>query len=167
MLIPIVSIVGKSNSGKTTLVEKLIAQLTARGYRVGTVKHNLHGFEIDHAGKDSWRHKKAGARLTVICCPSKIALIEDADHDYSLAEIRAKYVHDVDLILSEGYKDTVFPRIEVFRAELKREVLSQPDDNLLALAADSKLDIGVPCYDLNDAPGLADLIESTFLKDHS
>jgi len=167
MTIPIVSIVGKSNTGKTTLVEKLILQLTGRGYRVAAIKHNLHGFEIDHEGKDSWRHKKAGACLTVICSPQKVALIEDAQKDYSLAEIRTKYIHDVDLILSEGYKDTVFPRIEVFRSELNRELLSKKDNNLMAVAADIKLDVGVPCFDVNDARGIADLIENTFFKDHS
>ena len=88
---PIISIVGKSNSGKTTLIENLIPELTKRGYRVATIKHNVHGFDIDHEGKDSWRHKKAGAFATVIACPTRIALIEDIDHDQTLDEIRDKY----------------------------------------------------------------------------
>ena len=70
-MIPIVSIVGRSNTGKTTLIEKLIPELRRRGYRVATIKHNIHGFDIDHEGKDSWRHKKAGARLTVIASPQQ------------------------------------------------------------------------------------------------
>jgi molybdopterin-guanine dinucleotide biosynthesis protein MobB len=164
MATPIISIVGKSNSGKTTLVEKLIPELVKRGYRVATIKHNKHGFDIDHEGKDSWRHKKAGACATVIACPTRIALIEDIDRDHSLDEIRDKYINDANVILAEGYKGNPFPKIEVFRSELKRELLCGKEDNLLALAADVKLDVGVPCFDINDASGLADLIENKFLK---
>jgi molybdopterin-guanine dinucleotide biosynthesis protein B len=164
MTIPIISIVGKSNSGKTTLVEKLIPELVKRGYRVATIKHNKHGFDIDHEGKDSWRHKQAGACTTVIACPTRVALIEDIDRDYSLGEIRDKYIKDADVILAEGYKGNPFPKIEVFRSELKRELLCGKEDNLLALASDVKLDIGVPCLDINDVKGIADLIERKFLK---
>ena len=109
-MIPIVSIVGKSNSGKTTLIEKLIAELTRRGFRVATIKHNRHGFEIDHEGKDSWRHKRAGAVATVVASPGRIALIEDAPKDYDLAEIRDRYIRDADIILAEGYKIIPTPR---------------------------------------------------------
>jgi molybdopterin-guanine dinucleotide biosynthesis protein B len=164
MTIPIISIVGKSNSGKTTLVEKLIPELVKRGYRVATIKHNKHGFDIDHEGKDSWRHKQAGACATVIACPSKVALIEDIDRDYSLGEIRDNYIKDADIILAEGYKGNPFPKIEVCRVELKRELLCGKEDNLLALASDVKLDIGVPCLDINDIKSIADLIERKFLK---
>ena len=160
----IISIVGKSNSGKTTLVEKLIPELIKRGYRVATIKHNKHGFDIDHEGKDSWRHKKAGASTTVIACPMRVALIEDIDRDYSLGEIRDKYIKDADVILAEGYKGNPFPKIEVFRSELKRELLCGKEDNLLALASDKKLDVGVPCFDINDIKSVADLIEDKFLK---
>jgi molybdopterin-guanine dinucleotide biosynthesis protein MobB len=164
MATPIISIVGKSNSGKTTLVEKLIPELVKRGYRVATIKHNKHGFDIDHEGKDSWRHKKAGACATVIACPTRIALIEDIESDQTLDEIRDKYIKEADVILAEGYKGNPFPKIEVFRSELKRELLCGKEDNLLAIAADIKLDAGVPCFDINDASGLADLIENKFLK---
>jgi len=164
MTIPLVSIVGKSNSGKTTLVEKLIPELIKRGYRVATIKHNKHGFDIDHEDKDSWRHKKAGACTTVIACPTRIALIEDIDRDHSLGEIRDKYIKDADIILAEGYKGNPFPKIEVFRSELKRELLCGKDDNLLAIAADVKLDAGVSCFDINDIKSIADLIEAKFLK---
>jgi molybdopterin-guanine dinucleotide biosynthesis protein MobB len=164
MTIPIISIVGKSNSGKTTLVEKLIPELVQRGYRVATIKHNKHGFDIDHEGKDSWRHKKAGACATVIACPTRMALIEDIDRDYSLGEIRDKYIKDADVILAEGYKGNPFPKIEVFRSELKRELLCGKEDNLLAIASDLNLDIGVPCLDINDVKGIADLIVKNLLK---
>ncbi len=161
---PIISIVGKSNSGKTTLVEKLIPELVKRGYRVATIKHNKHGFDIDHEGKDSWRHKKAGACATVIACPSRIALIEDINRDYSLGEIRDKYIKDADVILAEGFKGNPFPKIEVFRAELKRELLCNKEDNLLAIASDTKLDVGVLCFDINDIRSITDLIENKCLK---
>ncbi len=164
MTIPIISIVGKSNSGKTTLVEKLIPELIKRGYRVATIKHNKHGFDIDHEGKDSWRHKQAGACTTVIACPTRVALIEDISHDYALDEIRDKYIKDVDIILAEGYKGNPFPKIEVFRSELKRELLCGKEDNLLAIAADVKINVGVPCFDINDIKSVADLIENKFLK---
>jgi molybdopterin-guanine dinucleotide biosynthesis protein B len=161
---PIISIVGKSNSGKTTLVEKLIPELIKRGYRVATIKHNKHGFDIDHEGKDSWRHKQAGACTTVIACPTRVALIEDIDRDYSLGEIRDKYIKDANVILAEGYKGNPFPKIEVFRSELKRELLCGKEDNLLAIASDVKIDIDVPCFDINDIKSIADLIEDKFLK---
>jgi molybdopterin-guanine dinucleotide biosynthesis protein B len=164
MTIPIVSIVGKSSAGKTTLLEKLIPELIKRGYRVATVKHDVHGFEIDHEGKDSWRHKKAGAHTTIISSPGRIALIENADHDHTLDEIRDSYVKNADIILAEGYKGNPFPKIEVFRSELKRTLLCKKEDNLLAVAANIKLDIGVPCFDINDSQSLVDLIENKFLK---
>jgi molybdopterin-guanine dinucleotide biosynthesis protein B len=164
MITPIVSIVGKSNSGKTTLVEKLIPELVKRGYRVATIKHNVHGFDIDHEGKDSWRHKNAGASTVVISSAHRVALIEDLDHDNSLTEIRDKYIKGADIILSEGYKGNPFPKIEVFRAELKRDLLCSKEDNLLAIASDIYLDTGVPYFDINDTQGLVDLIENQFLK---
>lgn len=163
-MIPILSIVGTSNSGKTTLIEKLVAALVARGYRVATVKHDIHGFQIDHEGKDSWRHKRAGAHTVVISSPKKLALIRDMDHDADLEELRNQYIRDVDLIISEGYKKNPHPKIEVFRKELNRELLCTPADQLLALATDTPFSIGVPCFDLNDTQSLADFIEKKFFK---
>jgi molybdopterin-guanine dinucleotide biosynthesis adapter protein len=165
MTIPIVSIVGKSNSGKTTLLEKIISNLMARGYRVATIKHNKHGFNIDHEGKDSYRHKKAGALMTVVSSPNQLALIQDVNHDHSFDEIRDKFISGVDIILTEGFKVNDYPKIEVYRAELKRELISKKEDGLIAVAADTKLDIDVPCFDINDAKAVADFIEEKFLKD--
>lgn len=163
-MIPIVSIVGKSDSGKTTLLEKLIGELNRRGYRVATIKHDVHGFDIDHEGKDSWRHKRAGARMTIISSPQKVAVIEDVDHDHEIAELRERYIRNVDLIMTEGYKRNPHPKIEVFRQELHRELLCNAGDNLLALASNKSMDVGVPCLDINDTRGLADIIENTFLR---
>ena len=164
VMIPIVSIVGKSDAGKTTLIEKLIPELVRRGYRVATVKHDVHGFDVDREGKDSWRHKQAGAHTVVISSPQKLAVIRDVDHDAELAELRDKYIQDVDLILSEGFKRNNQPKIEVFRKEKHQELLCRKEDNLLAIASNQPLDMGVPCLDINDARGLVDLIEEKFLK---
>ncbi|MGA2333345.1 MAG: molybdopterin-guanine dinucleotide biosynthesis protein B [Syntrophales bacterium] len=163
-MIPIISIVGRSNTGKTTLIEKLIPELRRRGYRVATIKHNVHGFDIDHEGKDSWRHKKAGARLTVIASPHRIAVIEDVSKDYELSELRDGYIRDVDVILSEGFKVNPHPKIEVVRAEMKHSPLCSREDNLLAIVSDEPVDRGVPCLDIDDIRGIADLIEDKFLK---
>ena len=153
MTIPIVSIVGKSNSGKTTLLEKVISDLAARGCRVATIKHNKHGFNIDHEGKDSYRHKKAGAHITVVSSPHQLALVSDVDHDHSFDEIRDKFISGVDIILTEGFKVNDYPKIEVYRAELKRELISKKEDGLIAVASDVKLDVDVPCLDINDRKG--------------
>lgn len=163
-MIPIVSIVGKSNSGKTTLIEKLIVELTRRGWRVATIKHNRHGFEVDHEGKDSWRHRKAGAVATVLASPAQIAVIADAPQDYELSEIAGLFIRNADLILAEGYKGNPHPKIEVFRTDLRRERLCGPGDNLLALAGDQPIPAEVPCFDRDDATGIADLIERRFLN---
>ena len=163
-MIPIVSIVGKSNSGKTTLIEKLIADLTGRGLRVATIKHNRHGFEIDHEGKDSWRHKQAGAVVTVVASPHRIAMIEDTRKDYEIAEIRDRYIREADVILVEGYKVNPHPKIEVVRTELRQERLCGPDDNLVALAGDKPVSAKVPWFDWNDIKGIADFIVGRFIS---
>jgi molybdopterin-guanine dinucleotide biosynthesis protein B len=163
-MIPIVSIVGKSDSGKTTLIEKLVPELTRRGYRIATVKHDVHGFEVDREGKDSWRHKKAGAHTVVISSPEKAALIRDVERDLNLGEIRDKLIRDVDLILSEGYKRDVQPKIEIFRKEKHQKLLCAKEDNLIAIVSDQTFNVGVPCFDLEDMKGLSNFIEKEFLK---
>jgi molybdopterin-guanine dinucleotide biosynthesis protein B len=162
-MIPIISIVGKSDSGKTTLIEKLLPELTRRGHRVATVKHDVHGFEVDQEGKDSWRHKRAGAHTVIISSPQKVALIRDVEKDLTLNELREKLVQDVDLILSEVYKKDIQPKIEIFRKEKHQELLCTPQDNLVAIVSDQTFDIGVPCFGLDDMKGLADFIERRFL----
>jgi molybdopterin-guanine dinucleotide biosynthesis protein B len=163
-MIPIISIVGKSDSGKTTLIEKLVPELTRRGYRVATVKHDMHGFEVDREGKDSWRHKQAGAHTVVISSPQKIALIRDVERDLTLDEIRGRWIQDVDLILSEGYKKDVQPKIEVFRKEKHKKLLCTKKDNLVAIVSDQRFTVGVPCFHLEDMRGLSSFIEKKFLK---
>ena len=163
-MIPIISIVGKSDSGKTTLIEKLVPELTRRGYRVATVKHDVHGFEVDQEGKDSWRHKRAGAHTVVISSPNKVALIRDVEKDSTLEEIRGKWVQDVDLLISEGYKKDVQPKIEVFRKEKHKKLLCTKKDNLVAIVSNLKFKVGVPCFQLDDMKGLSNFIEKEFIK---
>jgi molybdopterin-guanine dinucleotide biosynthesis protein B len=163
-MVPIVSIVGNSDAGKTTLLEKLIAELTARGYRLGTVKHDVHGFDIDHEGKDSWRHKQAGAHTVVISSPTKVALVKDAETEETLDSLASQYFQNVDLILTEGYKKEDKPKIEVFRNGVHAAPLFGGDKRLVALVSDTSLDLGVPCFDLEDAMGLADFVEERFLS---
>jgi molybdopterin-guanine dinucleotide biosynthesis adapter protein len=163
-MIPILSIVGKSDSGKTTLIEKLVPELTRRGYRVATVKHDVHGFEVDREGKDSWRHKQAGAHTVIISSPQKVALIRDVEKDSTLDEIQKRWVQDVDLLISEGYKKDVQPKIEVFRKEKHKKLLCTKKDNLVAIVSDQKFKVGVPCFHLDDMKGLSNFIEKEFIK---
>ena len=164
-MIPIVSIVGKSNSGKTTLIEKIIPELIRRGYRVATIKHDVHGFDIDEEGKDSWRHRKAGADAVILSSPKQIALIRSVDRDLTAAELGDRFIDDVDIIITEGFKKDIQPKIEVFRKEMHRDLLTTTDDNVLAVVSNQTFDLSVPCLDLDDVNGVVDVIEKTFL-DH-
>jgi molybdopterin-guanine dinucleotide biosynthesis protein B len=161
---PIISIVGNSDAGKTTLLEKLIAELAARGYRVGTVKHDVHGFDIDHEGKDSWRHKQAGAHTVVISSPVKVAVVKDAETEETLDSLASQYFQDVDLILTEGFKKEHKPKIEIFRSQVHETPLFGENEHLVALVSDTSLDLGVPRFDLDDTKALADFVEERFLS---
>jgi len=161
-MIPIISVVGKSEVGKTTLLEKLIAELKRRGYRVGTIKHDTHGFEIDKRGKDSWRHAQAGSDAVLISSPEKVALIKRVDREMTPDELLA-YMGDVDLVLTEGYKSGDKPKIEVSRKARGRELLCH-EKELLALVTDQPFALDVPQFDFEDVAGLAELIEEQFLS---
>lgn len=161
--IPVVSVVGKSDSGKTTLMERLIGALTDRGYRVGSVKHHVHDFDIDVPGKDSWRHGRAGAHVTLVSSPSKLGMVRQMDHEASLEELLG-YAGDIDILLTEGYRRAGSTRIEVSRRARSTELVCGPSE-LFALVTDNPevhCD-GVPVFGLDDAAGLADLVERTFL----
>lgn len=161
MMIPIVSVVGKSGSGKTTLLEGLIRELKRRGYRIGTIKHDAHSFEIDRPGKDTWRHAQAGSDYVVISSPQRVASIRRIQQEQSLEELAAGMA-DVDIVLTEGYKRGSAPKIEVSRRARSETLICRPDE-LVAVASDQPFDLDVPQYDLNDVLGLADLIEARFL----
>jgi len=158
---PVVAVVGYSGAGKTTYLEKLILTLTRRGLKVGTIKHDVHGFEMDKPGKDTWRHKKAGARTTLISSPCQIGMVRDVDHDHTLEEL-APLLSGMDIILAEGFKRSSAPKLEIFRPEATKDPICRHDPNLLALISDVPLDWGVPRYALNDVEGLADFLISYF-----
>ena len=162
--IPIVSIVGYSGSGKTTLVEKLIPELRKRGLRVATIKHNRHGFEVDREGKDSWRHRRAGAALTVLASPGKVAVMADTEGDPGLGELGERFVRDVDVILAEGFKKNPYPKIEVWRKAQGKEFLSRGDRALVAVAGDDPGGLAAPRFDLDDIAGIVDLIEKKVIR---
>jgi molybdopterin-guanine dinucleotide biosynthesis protein len=150
----LVAIVGKSDSGKTTLIEKVVPELVKLGLRVGTVKHDAHTFEIDHPGKDSWRHGQAGAHAYAIASPERLAFITKLDGEMPLADIARRFFAGFDLVVAEGYKRTAPHRVELFRVGAGHaEPLCDPGE-ALALVTDS----GLPHehrFGLEDGAGLA------------
>lgn len=154
---PVISFVGKSNSGKTTVLEKVITELKRRGVKLAIIKHDVHQFEIDHPGKDTWRHYQAGADVVTISSPSKLAIIERREYELPLDEVVAR-ISGVDIVITEGYKRENKPKIEVFRSAAHKELLCSPEE-LLAVASDVPWDIGVPCYEIDDFAGIASEVE--------
>jgi len=158
-----IGIVGKSGSGKTTLIEKLIPELARRGYRVGTIKHHTHDFEMDREGKDSWRHAQAGAETVVVASPHKIGLVKKTVTDLSLEYLRDRFFDDIDIIIVEGYKTLPYPKIEIFRAAVHPQPCCQGDPHLLALVSDTELALGVPCFGLEAVTEIVDFLETAVL----
>jgi molybdopterin-guanine dinucleotide biosynthesis protein MobB len=154
-----VSIVGRTNSGKTTLIERLIPALARRGCRVATIKHHHHGdFQADHPGKDSWRHAQAGAIATALAGAQRLAVFQRVETELSPEQIARFFVVRPDLVLTEGYKDSLFPKVEVVRQAQGVEPLCRKDDQLIALVSDRAWDLGVPRFGLDDAEGLAEFL---------
>lgn len=164
MAIPIVSFVARPGHGKTTVIEALIPALRRKGYRVGTIKHHVHTFMMDQPGKDTYRHKEAGARTTALASPTGLAIIQDVERDPAPDEIAALYFHDVDLILTEGYKSGTTPKIEVFRKEVSPHPLANRDDTWLAFVSDNLISGHLPVFSPDDVTGLADFLIRKFLK---
>jgi molybdopterin-guanine dinucleotide biosynthesis protein len=150
----LVGVVGKSDSGKTTLIERLIPELKRLGLRVATVKHDAHSFEIDHPGKDSYRHGAAGAEAYVVSSPSRVAYVGSVSVELSLQQIVARFFRGMDLIVAEGYKRSAPHRVEIFRRDAGHtEPLCGPGE-ALALVTDA--DLPHPHkFALDDAAGLA------------
>ena len=157
----VICIVGRPKSGKTTIIEKLIPELKNRGYRVATIKHTTHDFEMDTAGKDSWKHAQAGSECAVLSSGSKVALTRNVDHDLSPAELTRLISGDFDIILAEGFKRSGELKIEILRNE--GELLCPPEE-LLAVVANKPLQFKPPRYSSDDISGLATLIEEKLLK---
>lgn len=158
---PILSFVGRSNSGKTTLIERLIPELVLAGYRVATIKHAGHGFELDTEGKDSWRHKRAGASNVIVLSKGSMAMFADVPEEMKVEEVRDRFVDsNIDLIIAEGWKSEGYPKVVVVRESLD-EVQYSPD-GLLAVVAIKPQELSVPCLDRDDIKGLAEIIIKHF-----
>jgi len=154
----IISIVGKSHSGKTTLLESLIGELKKRGHKVAIVKHSHHANDLDTASKDTWRFTKAGSELSAINSLDHLAIYRRTDHYFDPREISDFVLWDYDVILTEGFKGSRYPKIEVHRGEQGKELLTEPEQ-LLAVVTDEPLDVKVPQFSSDDLAGIADLIE--------
>lgn len=166
MTVRVVSFVAKSGTGKTTLLEKVIADLKTRGYRVGAIKHDAHRFDIDHPGKDSHRLTAAGADTMVISSPEKLAMVKRHIASPPIEELLATYFADMDIVLTEGFKKSSLPKIEVHRRERSATLLCRGEEHdpaLVAVASDECLELDVPVLDLNDAGAVADFIVERFL----
>ncbi len=163
MDIPILCFVGRSNSGKTTLIERLIPELVQAGYRVATVKHAGHGFDLDTEGKDSWRHKRAGASTVVVLSKGSLAMFSDVPDDIKVEQIRDQYLgQKIDLIIAEGWKSDGYPKIVVVRDQLG-EVPVSPE-GLLAIVSNKPLEVSIPTFNPDDIKGLSELIVRQFPK---
>ena len=156
----IYGIVGWKNSGKTTLVERLVIEITRRGFSVSTVKHAHHTFDVDHEGKDSFRHRSAGAKEVLLASRNRWALMHEIRNDAEppLSEFLEKLA-PVDLVLIEGYKRDDHAKVEAHRAETKQGLLSVEDPTITAVASNYVVEgLSVPQFDLDDVSGIASYI---------
>ncbi|KZL90735.1 molybdopterin-guanine dinucleotide biosynthesis protein B [Clostridium magnum] len=165
----IVSIIAtKSGMGKTTLVESLIKILKNRNYTVGILKYDVKKFEIDREGKDSYRFSQAGADNVIIASSRKLAMIQSLKEEKTIEEIVTLF-GDLDLVLIEGFKNNIYPKIEVHRKEVDNNLLyknpSYDISNIVAIASDEKLDVNIPVLNLNHTVSIADFIEDSVIKE--
>ncbi len=150
---------GWSGSGKTTLVTRVIPELTERGLKISTIKHTHHNFDIDKPGKDSFRHRTAGAHEVVITGAQRWALLhENRGEPEPNIEQMLEHMSPVDLVLIEGFKTYPHPKMEVYRAEVGKPMLCGDDPSIVAIATTNDLDVNVPRIDLEDIEGVADFV---------
>jgi molybdopterin-guanine dinucleotide biosynthesis protein B len=153
-------VAASSNSGKTTLIEKVVRILKERGLRVAVIKHASKGFDIDRPGKDSWRFREAGADAVMLVGPDSMALMRNISREPSLDELKMM-LQDIDIVIREGFKQDKGSRIEVFRSGVSgKQPLCVTDRSFLALVSDVPISVSIPRFDLNDAAAVADLITS-------
>lgn len=155
----IYGVTGWKNAGKTGLMERLVAEFTGRGLRVSTVKHAHHAFDVDHPGKDSHRHRVAGASEVLLVSRKRVALMTElrGDPEPSLSDLLTR-LGPADLVLVEGFKRDEHPKIEAFRAETGNALIAPGDPRITAVASDVPLDLDRPVFDLNDTKAIADFI---------
>ena len=152
-------IVGWKNAGKTGLMERLVTEVTSRGFTVSTVKHAHHSFDVDHPGKDSFRHREAGASQVLLASRNRIALMHElrGDPEPSLKELLTQLA-PVDLVLVEGYKRDAHPKIEAHRAVTGNPLIAPDDPTVRGVASDTPLHLDLPVFDLDDTKAVADFI---------
>ncbi len=151
-------VIGWKNSGKTSLMERLVAEITGRGFSVSTVKHVHHTVDLDQPGKDTFRHRQAGAREVVLASADRLAImVEHRGPEPELPAVLARLT-PVDLILVEGYKRDAHLKVEVWRAETGQPLIQSGDPLVRAVATDAALTLPVPVLDLNDTQAVADFI---------
>jgi molybdopterin-guanine dinucleotide biosynthesis protein B len=155
-------LVGRSGSGKTTLMVTLVAELRRRGLSVSTIKHAHHGFDMDRPGKDSWRHREAGAEEVMVVSGNRWALLAEIrdEPEPTLDDLLAR-MRPVDLVLIEGFHSHGHAMLEVHRPSAGHALMWQPGSDIVAVASDVALvGLGVPCLDLNDVAAIADFVEA-------
>jgi molybdopterin-guanine dinucleotide biosynthesis adapter protein len=162
----VIGVAGFKNSGKTTLVEKLVRQLTTQGYRVSTVKHAHHSFDIDHEGRDSFRHRAAGASEVAVISRERTAIIHElrGEEPPTLQQVLAR-LQPCDLVIVEGYKRDTHDKIEVRNVDLDHPALAGDDPTVVAIAANGQVyGAGLPVFDRDDVASLAGFILSHFAR---
>ena len=154
-------IVGWKNAGKTGLMERLVTEITGRGHSVSTIKHAHHSFDVDHPGKDSHRHRVAGATEVLLASRNRFALMHELrDQPEPTLDALLTRLSPVDLVLIEGYKRDSHPKIEAHRAATGNPLIASDDPTIRAVAADVILTLDRPVFDLNDTASIADFILS-------
>jgi molybdopterin-guanine dinucleotide biosynthesis protein B len=159
---PIVSIVGKSSTGKTTFLEKLLREITSRGYKVATIKHSHHSISFDDPKKDSYRHAQAGAAVTMVSSTTSFQIIKQFPQELTIDELARNLSEEYDLILTEGFSRGNAPKVEIHRKETGP--LLEVASNLFAVVTDEPLEIETAQFDIEDVQGVASLIEEKFIK---
>lgn len=168
---PVISIVGLSGSGKTTFLVELVKELSSKGLRIGTIKHSCHPHPMDMPGKDSWRHKQAGAERTIFIGPETMQMVTDLKEPETPMSLYKKYLSDMDLVIIEGFVQTEMQKIEVVRRERSEKPICTKEDGLIALVSDIASEelggtggvggtggTGVPIFDINAASEVANFI---------
>ena len=158
----ILSVTSYSGVGKTTLIENIVKRLTDRGYKVGTIKHTCHDFDLDTEGKDSYRHRKAGASKVCIVSSNRLNFIEELDKEKKLNEI-IEFYRDMDLIIIEGYKKYSFKKLEIIRKDKYEEIISDKKD-LVGIVSDMNYKFGITQFKLNEYDEIVDYIEECLHK---